>query len=937
MNFPQYSNIEPQIQTSIREKVSNRNKLNSLMPWIRITSAVRNGLIIASNYNGDSFTARYGDGNVSGGIGRDFDGKVVYAEYEKRQFRPSPIIQNLDVKNGAQGLSRKATFTVKCFTLRQAERVAESFLEPRFFVLIEFGWNTNKAYGQMAQLSNSAKRDDKNLPPVCEMIEYQNLKTLKEKRRDSNGDYDCFLGVVTGGGLQYGDDESYLVNVEVTTAGEIPSYLQAHRGKITHSNKEGDADSSNVFGKEEVQKETGEDGEDIGRSLFMQMYDALPSAKQIPEIKILSEDSYWSHKKNFINMDDENRKIWEDRISSGDDLESDGKELPNKFKFMSPERYIRMELAWKILNLTPNTTDEESSTGCPKKGGGTHSRLSNKISIDSTILRAHKYIFSVDKSKLYIPNRNLPDFGLASMLKEASDGSTAESSENWLNTERPKTIDGTFHGVEFPANIPLNAPDGQIGDDTCYPRVANKNEWGLLKDLYINFDFFCECLTKNGFYAYDVALDMLNGISSAVNLFWNFQIVERGQGAPIWVSSVAADNSAPVDPNAQAARNPTQTDEVFSSNVQSNLIGFQQAESRSTASNPVSVPYDAGKLEMQVVDWFFTGLSPNEVKNAVPFFVFLTRGTKSPFLSFDLKLEVAGALANQVMMQRISQQTQSGASNEQVIQDYSIFTRESDPVAELLNSIEFYTSDNGKDNDNKGTKNNKGEEITDEQWRTRKRYSNGMAGSSTYIVVDGKEKYVSQEQIDAYNARKRSRKEAIYASFQTKAGILPKNLTRAEVKKLESKWYNTPNINLEEYFWIGTWSDSELLKAIETCEMYDGATNAKMQSLLPVEINATIHGVSGLKVGDICGFDDLPRRYRLNYFQVFEVNQQVTDSGWVTQAVFKMRNARRPDLKTPQVEVGNASIGNSDTWGTDGSEGSYSDITSYEEKTHWTE
>lgn len=119
--------------------------------------------------------------------------------------------------------------------------------------------------------------------------------------------------------------------------------------------------------------------------------------------------------------------------------------------------------------------------------------------------------------------------------------------------------------------------------------------------------------------------------------------------------------------------------------------------------------------------------------------------------------------------------------------------------------------------------------------------------------------------------------------------------------------------------------------------MYDGATNAKMQSLLPVEINATIHGVSGLKVGDICGFDDLPRRYRLNYFQVFEVNQQVTDSGWVTQVVFKMRNARRPDLKTPQVEVGNASIGNSDTWGTDGSEGSYSDITSYEEKTHWTE
>jgi len=935
MNFPQYSNIEPQIQTSIREKVSNRNKLNSLMPWIRITSAVRNGLIISSNYKGDNFVSRYGDGNVSGGIGRDFDGKVVYAEYEKRQYRPSPIIENLDVKNGAQGLSRKASFTVKCFTLRQAERVAESFLEPRFFVLIEFGWNSNKAYGQMAQLSNSAKRDDKNLPPVCEMIEYQNLKTLKEKRRDSNGDYDCFLGVVTGGGLQYGDDESYLVNVEVTTAGEIPSYLQAHRGKITHSNKEGSAESSNVFGKEKIEEQTGENGEKIGRSLFMQMYNSLPSAKQIPEIKKLEEDPYWSHQKNFINMDDENRKSLASTMEGREDVEINGEkqDLPDKFKFFSEERFIRMELAWKILNLTPNTT-EESSTGCPKKGGGTHSKISNKINIDSTILRAHKYIFSVDKSKLYIPNKNLPDFGLGSMLKEAEKGDAEQASQVWVDTENPDTINGTIEGVEFPASIPLNEPDGQIGDNTCYPRVANSHEWGLLKDLYINFDFFCECLKKNGFYIYDVALDILNGISSAVNLFWNFQIVERGQGAPLWVSSAAADNSTPLTPNQEGARNQTQTGEVFSSNSNSsNLLFTQQIESRSTASNPVNVPYDAGKLEMQVVDWFFTGLPPKVDNNVAPFFVFLTRGTKSPFLSFDLKLEVAGALANQVMMQRISRQTQSGASNEQAIQDYSIFTYEKDPVSELLNSIQFPVDEK---EEKKQDENNKGRVYSKDELEGATsvnsfRSSDGQINTGGGMRLKDGTYLTRKEYNDARKAVK-SRQEALYAHFETKAGIFPKNLTRAEVKKLEPGFFWTKDINLEEYFWIGTWDDSELLKAIETCEIYkgDGGSNNRMQSLLPVEINATIHGVSGLKVGDICGFDDLPRRYRLNYFQVFEVNQQVTDSGWITQAVFKMRNARRPDLKTPSVDVGNLSIGNSDTWGTDGSEGSLTNITSYE-------
>ena len=935
MNFPQYSNIEPQIQTSIREKVSNKVKLSSLMPWIRITSAVRNGLIIASNYNGDSFTARYGDGNVSGGIGRDFDGKVVYAEYEKRQFRPSPIIQNLDVKNGAQGLSRKATFTVKCFTLRQAERVAESFLEPRFFVLIEFGWNTNKAYGQMAQLSNSAKREGKNLPPVCEMIEYQNLKTLKEKRRDSNGDYDCFLGVVTGGGLQYGDDESYLVNVEVTTAGEIPSYLQAHRGKITHSNTEGEAESSNVFGKEDIEKETGEDGKTIGKSLFMQMYNALPSAKQIPEIKKLVEDAYWTSDKNFINMDDENRKSLASTMEGREDVEINGEkqDLPDKFKFFSEERYIRMELAWKILNLTPNTTNEESSTGCPKKGGGTHSKISNKINIDSTILRAHKYIFSVDKSKLYIPNKNLPDFGLGSMLKEAEKGATEQASSIWVNTESPKTIDGTFHGVEFPAKSRLNAEDGKLADDTCYSRTAEPYEWGLLKDLYINFDFFCECLKKNGFYIKDVALDILNGISSAVNLFWNFQIVERGQSKPLYVAGVAADNSRPLGEGEQGPASPSQTQE----RSPSNLLGAQQTESRSTASNPVNVPYDAGKLELQVVDWFFTGLPPKVDKNVAPFFVFLTRGIKSPFLSFDLKLEVAGALANQVMMQRISQQTQSGASNEQAIQDYSIFTYEKDPVSELLNSIQFPVDEK---EEKKQDENNKGRVYSKDELEGATsvnsfRSSDGMINTGGGMrLKDGT--YLTRKEYSDARKGVKSRQEALYSHFETKAGIFPKNLTRAEVKKLKPGFFYTKDINLEEYFWIGTWDDSELLKAIETCEIYkgDGGSNNRMQSLLPVEINATIHGVSGLKVGDICGFDDLPRRYRLNYFQVFEVNQQVTDSGWVTQAVFKMRNARRPDLKTPSVEVGNVSVGNSDTWGTDGSEGSLTNITSYEEKTY---
>ena len=51
-------------------------------------------------------------------------------------------------------------------------------------------------------------------------------------------------------------------------------------------------------------------------------------------------------------------------------------------------------------------------------------------------------------------------------------------------------------------------------------------EWGYLKDLYIDFDFFSECIESTGLFTKDVYYKILNGLSSAVNMIWDFQIVE---------------------------------------------------------------------------------------------------------------------------------------------------------------------------------------------------------------------------------------------------------------------------------------------------------------------------------------------------------------------------------------------------------------------------
>ena len=221
-NFPQYSNVEPQIQETLKSRIGNNVEMSKLMPWIRISSAVDGGCIIGSNLQIDSFSTRYGNSTKSGMIGTNFKGQPVEEDFSTRGLRPSPVIENLNVQNGAEGLTRKASFEIKCFSLVQAEKVCKYFLEPRFYVLVEWGWNTKDSYTSIANL-----REGNEPGPIWEMISYNNLGIVKKKRKDSKGHYDGFLGVITGGGISYGDDETHIIAVEITTTGEIPAYLQS--------------------------------------------------------------------------------------------------------------------------------------------------------------------------------------------------------------------------------------------------------------------------------------------------------------------------------------------------------------------------------------------------------------------------------------------------------------------------------------------------------------------------------------------------------------------------------------------------------------------------------------------------------------------------------------------------------------------------------------
>jgi hypothetical protein len=907
-SFLQYGNVYPEVQSTITSRAGNNLEVSKLKPWIRIASSLGNGLVVASNLPDDNFATRYGEPvttrnqdypSNSGRLGLDFNGTSIYPKVNSfdRSNRPSPVIEAISIKNGTEGLSRKLTFTIKAFTLPQLDALTAYFLEPRFYLLVEWGNNTQLAYNQMAKLTGGISAGS------CEMVSYVNLAVLKDKRKNSQGHYDAFLGVITGGGVEYGSDETYLINVEVTTQGEIPAYLQQHKGTAVKLDtaQANPAKSSDTFDVT-TEIKTAEEATQYGRALFMYMYNDLPLSKRTERIKRLidvendgitlreTESVYkWSNEYNFINMNKTTRDSLisdlQDEtvlIKNREGAEGKGK-VPEGQPLVGKERFIRMELAWEILN-TSDLILGPQLIGCDK-GGKSNKSLDSTISIENTIIRAHKHIFSTDKRYLYIPNAQAPDFGLYDILTTSTD----ISGSSFINFEdgslltqnlEPKGLPNLY---EFPKKTTCDISGLKVFDESIFAINQDPYEWGYLKDLFVNFDFFCECMQKNGYVIKDVALDILNGLSSAVNLFWDFQIVETGSTS-------------------------------------------------STKGN-------TGDMCLIVVDKNFSGKPP---KNEPGLLSLQSVGTNSPFLDFKMKLELIGAMANQVMAQTNASKSpsQSSYSVEDKVESFQgLFANKPDVVGTLLNTIHKESLERAEKEaeqieENTQTETEKAQEMTQQfiDALVKKAETEAITGAQVTflqnwaygLILSGDSDLAIQgtellaktyyytitsttAETTNYITEAESRKETAarvsnYEIFMQKAGVYPKtNNPNINAYDWESSRNDDTLVIDETTMVCAIWEDTQLLRQIYEYDLTGGNLITfneganKNPGFLPIEVNFTIHGVSGIKVGDMLHFVDLPRVYRTKIFSVFDVEHSINDDMWQTSVVAKLRNI---DVKT---------------------------------------
>jgi len=508
--FPNFSNIASHVNTEFTRRRDNPISISTLNCWVRIASGVDNGLVLVSNPNfrlfsaaGENVSSIYGSAASSGTIGTTWDGNAVNVVNDRQVGLPKPNVTSFEVDEGSGNISRKASLTITAYTLGQLEQITKYFLEPGFTVFLEWGWNTANGVGALRPLSV------KNVTRVLK------ASNIAEDRLKTGGQYESYLGFITGGSISF-NGNAWEVSINLTGYPELPAYLQ-----VTDNPKETSDITSNTTIQSDLKFRTIFAEKDLGKKRFKQMFNELPSIRRTIEVQSLLNDPLIANVVNFINFDE---KVAE-KINDNSDGTSlfgftlrkaavQGEKIPAGTEVIGPEKFIRFGTLMKIINTFG------SATGF-KVGDET---IQIRINTENTPISAFEKIFSTEKSKLIIPNAKTPKFD----IKEAADNGSVSPGDAFTNCSivfdtttiqfpQPEPIlEGVFNGKAFFYN----------NDDTIVKFNKNANEWGYLDDLYVNFDFAAGIMDTSKFDLKDALYQILNGMSSAANGLWNFQIQE---------------------------------------------------------------------------------------------------------------------------------------------------------------------------------------------------------------------------------------------------------------------------------------------------------------------------------------------------------------------------------------------------------------------------
>ena len=490
--WPNFSNISDGIIGKLNNRKDNNLRVSSLNVWVRITSGASPGMTLYSNPDIELFGAAgiYGDINTSGTVGMTWGLKPT-GGLSGGPLRPSPVVSSLEIDEGNDNLARQATFTIECFTKAQMEEIVKFYLEPGYSMFIEWGWNTPKGAGGLVSLDADT------------ITKFQSFKNTDKAREAGGFEYDNYLGYITGGGVTVNGDK-WSVSVKCTGYAELAAYLLTTENGAQKGGQGGTLVSEPIYGSTEM-KQYG----NIDIERWMKCYNNLPGTRQTAYVKSL--ETKLADKNNFIGFDEQVEAIINDStdgtawgiIKSKMNVGGEEVTFPGGTEIVSKEKFIRFGALMEIFSAIGIKGYKIKNT-----------TINFKIKTDETVCSAFKNMYSIDSTKLFIPNKSTPSMKLSAIPDILTS----------IDTILSDLVDNRVGGVvEFPNEKTLNQTQpngGSTIDKSPYT-------WGYLHDLYVNFEFAKSIMDTKAFSIKDALYQILNGMSAGVNGMWDFQIIEH--------------------------------------------------------------------------------------------------------------------------------------------------------------------------------------------------------------------------------------------------------------------------------------------------------------------------------------------------------------------------------------------------------------------------
>jgi len=514
-SFPNLSNLAGYVKSALDRRIGNVQNVSQLNAWVRVSSGVGGGLMLLSNPNFALFRAAgegsiYGDGKSSGTLGTSWGGAAIYAETNDSGFRPKPNITSIEIDEGAGTLSRKASFTITCYTKGQLDTLCEYFLEPGYSIFLEWGWNVPESLKAYSTTLNSTT-----------VANFQSFKKVNEARANSKGTYDNYLGFITGGGISSNGD-TYEISVKCTGFTELPAYFM---GADNSEDSESDEKITEPeYSTAQISAETN-----LGKKRFMMAFNRLPSNRRTTRVSSLIVNPLIANPSNFINVDETVKAKVNECVSgtelfgiSINDEEANiggvTQEFPSGTEIIKDESFIRFGTLMEILN-------QIGMEGFMIGG----KVIKTTINTKTTVCCAFPKIFSTDKKKLFIPNKTAPLFDLVKAANSPTDNGVSDAA----------TDDCSVVNVNDSANLIMFPAAGTIANGIANGKVVVSNkidgsfealtkpngQWGFLNDLYVNLDFAKGVLETKNFSIRNALYQILNGMSAAAGGLWDFQIM----------------------------------------------------------------------------------------------------------------------------------------------------------------------------------------------------------------------------------------------------------------------------------------------------------------------------------------------------------------------------------------------------------------------------